>query len=122
MTKDDAILLAVANARGLVTLTAIEAAEVNSALAESANDLRHALAAAKVAEVQRCIAAVDPACPYGLSSQADRLKAMLEHHREVGEMSARDRSAERAGLRSLSSPTINPVVAEYFGVKPADAS
>jgi hypothetical protein len=124
MTKEDAILLAVANARGLVTLTAVEASEVSFALSQSARDLRHALAAAKVAEGQKRVASHDPTAPYGLGGDIEELKQALEHQREVGDMVARDLSAEyaRARARSLSAPLSNPVIDAYVAAKPTDAS
>ena len=91
MTKDEAILLAVANARGLVTLTAIETAEVNETLAYAADEQRLALAAARVAALQKRISSADPAAPYGLTSEVGHLKAVLDHQREVSDALRSDR-------------------------------
>lgn len=123
MTKDEALLLAIANARGLSTLTDAEAAAVDAALATSADEVRHRLAAAKVAAAQQMIASYDPRSPCGLAGEADALKRALDHQGEVVERTELDRGMPaRARARGFPSGKTNPIIAAFFAAGTTDAS
>lgn len=105
MTKDDAILLAVANSRGLCVLTEAEADEMRVALARESMAVRETLA---IDDVHRAACAVAGTDPKTLAHQAfgdlldtlghasrrqqDVAKLLEEQRRELAERAPQDQA------------------------------
>lgn len=84
MTKDEAILLAVANNRGLCVLAPLEADMVNEALSVAATELRRALTSQAVRRAQDHVASIDVSnCSLTLRTSAEIVTNAMDNLRSV---------------------------------------
>lgn len=113
MTKDEAILLAVANARGLCRLTEREAKDLNRALLNEAEQIRSDIAAASLRSAQDAVSGFDPNCSMlaSLERYVARLQGEAAHMQDVQEAMRSDRAAYRSRSFAIPEPpTASPPV------------
>jgi hypothetical protein len=107
MTKDEALLLAVANARGLCILTDRESKEMNRVLRGASEDIRVGLAAEAVRQAQDGVHSINAAATgsFDFECAIQRLSRQVDHLRDVEQriVEARDMLQPAAQVSAATS-------------------